>query len=167
MNAPRHPERGLTLTEVMIVVVLAAVVMTGMIIFYLNAQATWIDGSTQAITQREATLVVRELTARTRAAASAAVSGSPNATVNLSMGAGTLRTWRFWWEPSDSLVHESYIDSLGVEHPLGAILTSRVECFAVHKDDYMVYLDSLRVLTPQGTRVTVSGSAAMINRGAP
>lgn len=51
-------ERGLTLTELMIVGILAVLVMLSLTGFYFNAQRMWLQGSTQAMTQREATLLM-------------------------------------------------------------------------------------------------------------
>lgn len=162
----RHPERGLTLTEVTIVTVLAAVVMTGIIVFYLNSQATWIDGSAQAITQREATLALRELTTRSHNAAAAISTTSPSTLTLQTYADRGDPHWTFWADPGDSLLYESYTDSLGLTHPMGALITSRVAAFTVWNDADIVHVDSLRLLTPQGTSVAVSGSAAMFNRGA-
>ena len=49
--------RGFTLTEVMIVIVLAGVVTLGLVTFYLNSQAWWTEASTQVLAQRDATLL--------------------------------------------------------------------------------------------------------------
>ena len=49
--------RGLTLTEVAVVMILGTMIMAGLVGFYLSSQGLWLDASTQAITQREATLV--------------------------------------------------------------------------------------------------------------
>ena len=42
---PIHSQRGLTLTEVTVVTVLASIVMLGIVSFYVNSQGTWMDAS--------------------------------------------------------------------------------------------------------------------------
>src|SRR5262249_34679905 len=56
LNASRN-ERGLTLTELAVVMILGTMIMAGLVGFYLSSQGLWLDASTQAITQREASLV--------------------------------------------------------------------------------------------------------------
>ena len=58
--SPRS-ERGLTLTELVVVGVLATLVMLALTGFYFNSQRTWLEGSSQALTQREATLALEHL----------------------------------------------------------------------------------------------------------
>ena len=58
---PPLSERGLTLTELTIVGVLACLVMLGLVGFYMSSQGVWMDASAQAITQREATSVIDEI----------------------------------------------------------------------------------------------------------
>src|SRR5258706_10357166 len=58
----RLDQRGLTLMEVRIVVVLASLVMLALLGFYINSQATWNDASSQTITQRELTMVIERIT---------------------------------------------------------------------------------------------------------
>lgn len=168
MTHARARTRGFTLTEVTVVIVLAAVVMTGLSVFYFNSQATWIDGSSQAITQREATLVLHEIANRSRGAAWALAAGNPNATLTLGPGNPVTdpRRWVFAWAAGDSLLHESYVDSAGTTHDLGAMLQSRVATFAVVADSGTVRVDSLVLFTPQGTRIVLGANTTMINRGA-
>ena len=168
MRDERRRERGLTLTEVTITIVLASVVMSGLVIFYLNSQATWIDGSSQAITQREATLVLHEISTRAHEAAYATALGNPNATLTLGMSMhNNPSAWLIAWDPTDSLLHETYVDSTGVPHATGQMLQSKVATFSVSWDANMVRVDTLTLLTPQGTRITVWTAAELVNRGAP
>lgn len=63
-GAPTHAwdilrsERGLTLTEITVVGVLALIVMLSLTGFYFNAQRMWLETSTKATTQRDAALVM-------------------------------------------------------------------------------------------------------------
>src|SRR5258706_10201953 len=75
-RAPFRPlanERGLTLTELTVVGVIATLVMVGLTVFYYNSQSAWIDGSTQALAQRDATMLVDALSRRVHEADSAGV----------------------------------------------------------------------------------------------
>src|ERR1041385_8402770 len=67
------PDRGATLVELLVVTALAAVAMLGIAFFYVSSQATWLDGSTQAVAQREAGVIVSALTDSVRKASSASV----------------------------------------------------------------------------------------------
>ena len=60
------------------VTVLATLGMFGIVFFYLSSQATWLDGSTQAISQREASVILGALTDSLRSAASVSVFDSPD-----------------------------------------------------------------------------------------
>ena len=53
MTSPHANERGMTLTEVAVVMILGTMIMAGMVGFYLSSQGLWLDASTQAITQRD------------------------------------------------------------------------------------------------------------------
>ena len=161
--------RGITLTEISIVFVLASLVMTGLLAFYLNSQAVWVDGSAQAITQREATLLLNTISARARASAGALVSASPDSLhAQIALWAGASAppesTYFYWWSAADSLVHEGYRN---LNEDRGPILQSKVEIFAVHRDSLLLTVDSLRVRSSSGDRLTVGTAAAFANRGAP
>ena len=153
MSRRLRSERGLTLTEMMVVIVIAAVLMTGVVVFYLNSQATWLDGSTQALTQREATLVVTAIGQRAREAIGAAATPTM-----LTLSITQDSTYCYWWNNvGDSLVYEG---QPGQGHPM---CTSPAECFAVHVAGSMVYVDSLRLRSANGQRVVLGASANMIN----
>ena len=78
-SEPAQPaERGITLTELTIVMALAALVTVGLMTFYLNSQGVWLDGSSQALTQRDATLVLERITRQTRLAKIAYVADDPD-----------------------------------------------------------------------------------------
>jgi len=156
-------ESGMTLTEVVVVFVLAGVVMSGIVGFYLNSQRVWADGSTQAISQREASLVLDAITARARLASGAIVSASPDSQhvqIALAMpGAAPDSSTYYYWFGADSLIHEGY--SLSADR--GPMLTSHVLCFAASSDS-MLRIDSLRVRSGAGAIVTMSTMVAFQNR---
>ena len=64
----RRSEAGLTLTEVAVVMIIGTMIMAALVGFYLASQGLWLDASTQAITQREATLVASAIRDKVRAA---------------------------------------------------------------------------------------------------
>src|SRR5262245_9879176 len=66
-------EHGFTLTELAIVGTLAVLVMLGLMGFYFNSQRMWLDGSTQAMTQRDATMLVEVLAGDVHTAAQAVI----------------------------------------------------------------------------------------------
>jgi type II secretory pathway pseudopilin PulG len=163
---PRHPERGLTLTEITVVFVLAGLVMTGVVAFYLNAQTVWVDGSAQAITQREASLVLDAIATRARSAKSAAWGGDArHARIYLSFPdkPDADSVYGYWWNASDSLIHEGYPN---IPLDRGPMLTSQVDCFSATCSDSLVTIDTLRVRSSHGTLVTMATSVALVNRGA-
>lgn len=160
MNRDRHPERGLTLTELTIAMVLAAIVVVGIVGFYMNSQALWFDASTQSITQREGTVVLEAISRQARNARAFTITypggdttqSMLQMTVPDAVGSGT-HEYYFWWE--DSLIHEG-------THPVnddrGALLQSRVERFVVTASGSMVNVQNLQILSPQGQRMSFSTS---------
>lgn len=164
MSRSRHPERGLTLTEVTVVVVLATLVMTGLVGFYLNSQATWMDGSAQAMTQREATLVLEAIRHRARSSGVVTVALTPDADhcqLNLTpYGAPPESTYSYWWA-ADSSLHEGYRN---VGEDRGAMTVSPVLAFRVGAvDSQLVFVRLLRLRTSQGQVVSVSTTARLVN----
>jgi prepilin-type N-terminal cleavage/methylation domain-containing protein len=159
----RHPPpRGFTLVEAMVVMALAGVVTLGIVGFYLNSQATWIDASSQAITQRDATLLVESLADRARGAASFWIqpsSGDTNQMVLL-FDSGGVETSRFTWEAEDSLVH---LWLAGDDK--GPVITSVVERFQLVADatPSILHLQRLQVRASNGTRVTMQSTFALYN----
>jgi Tfp pilus assembly protein PilW len=154
-------ERGLTLTEVMVVGVLGTLVMIGLVGFYMQSQATWLDASSQVITQREGTMVAQAIADSARACGSVVVTPSPDADrslLQLVRNGATTAHYQFWWNSADSLVHQGTSPTTG--RPM---LTSKVERFAVTSDSRMVRVE-LRLRSPQGQQVEASASAALMNR---
>jgi type II secretory pathway pseudopilin PulG len=153
----RSPERGITIFEVTVVIVLASVVMMGLVGFYLNSQATWIEASTQALTQRDATLALERMTERIRGASSA-VTPDSSTLVLYDLGGNELR--RFWLEPSDSLLHHG----LGTIQDDGPLVDSKVERFRVSADPAFVTIGALVLAGPRGTRIEAASGATLYNR---
>lgn len=153
---------GSTLFEMVIVIATSTLVMLGIVSFYLNSQATWLDGSVQAIAQREAGVIVRTLTDSLRLAASAVVYDSPD---SLRQGIvlrnqGGAELFRMWWNAGDSLVHMSARGG----SDFGPIGRSTVERLQFGRCDSLVELRLLRLRSSQGDRVQVSTTVNMYNR---
>ena len=159
----RSNQAGITLTEVTIVMVLAAIVTVGLVTFYVNSQATWMDASTQALAQRDATLVIEQIATETRTAYVAKV--SPDAAGNPMLvlyDIGNDEFARFWWnEKGDSLIHR------GEGNPskdLGAIAVTKVDEFQVDSNDTLVFVRPLRMHSTTGQPVEMTSSMALYNR---
>jgi prepilin-type N-terminal cleavage/methylation domain-containing protein len=156
---PRN-QRGLTLTELTVVMAIAAIVMIGIVTFYINSQGTWLDASSQALTQRDATLLLERMTAETRRAHSADVVSIPDAThEQLLLYDTSGEHCRFYWSPSDSLVHfkDATTD--------GPVTTSRVLRFELGTDhSSLVYLRALTMQSSTDQPVELASTMALYNR---
>jgi len=149
--------------EIVIVVVLAGIVTLGLVGFYLQSQSMWMDASTQALAQRDATGLVEFIRSRTSSAASALVTPVPPDSLNFVLtlyDASDNETNRFAWSATDSLVH--HVEG-GVDK--GAVGTVIVERFYVTVDPLLplVNLDTLRVRSTSGERVKIASSFALYN----
>ncbi len=156
-------QTGLTLTELAIVMVLAAMVTVGLVTFYLNSQGMWVDASTQSMVQRDASLIVERMAQRTHLAYTADVLSDPDSlhqTVIL-FTRDLEETSRFWWKSSDSLIHYS-IGSSGVDR--GPIVGSKVELFKLDRDTSHVYLRDLTMATTAGNPVQMTATMRLYNR---
>lgn len=162
-------ERGLTLTEVTIVAAIGLLVLLGLGGFYLNSQSTWLDASSQSITQREATLIAQAIADSSRASGGASAIAVPDADhgqlhlFRFDPATGTLETtafWCFWWSPSDSLIHHGPDPASGDR---GALGSSKVERFRVDVSASLAQV-ALRVRSATGQAVEVSTSALLRNR---
>ena len=167
MSSPaRRDERGITLTELTVVMVLAAVVTVGLVTFYLNSQTLWVDGSTQALAQRDATALAELIAARARTCSSADKFDSPDP---LHQGLILRDPWggetRFRWNSGDSLIHEDTLDvATGTLVDKGPPVQSKVLRFVVDRDFSLVYVRMLEVRSTSGTPVQLSTTAALYNR---
>jgi len=150
-------ERGITLVEVVVVGVLASIVMLALTAFYINSQASWVEASSQAVTQREASMVLATIADSVHVSNSATIlSGS--GTLILQSPGGAERC-RFWVHPSDSLLH------LGVEAlDRGPIAASVVTRFDLVGSPTMVQVLALEMRTASGRLVRMSSGASFYNR---
>ena len=158
--------QGLTLTEVMVVLVLAAIIMSGLVAFYLNAQSVWFSGSSKVIAQREVSLVMKSISDRTRAARLALVTASPDADHSKlwlypPLGVTNDSTYCYWYSSVDTLLHEGYPFPTLVDR--GPMLGTKIERFQVSSTGTFMTIASLRVRTAQGDRVDMSTAAAVEN----
>ncbi len=159
-------QRGLTLVELTVVVVIASLVMTGLVAFYLNSQAMWLDASTQAMTQRDATLLLQRMTEATRKASTAEVDpgvDSKHQTLVLFDRSGT-ESCRFTWNSTDRFVHLMTGTS---QTDQGPVTNSKVDRFLLDRDNSLVYLRRLTMKSSRGQRVDLSSTFAMYNRPGP
>ena len=158
----RARERGFTLAEVMAVMVIAAVITFGMVGFYLNSQGTWIDASSQAMAQRDATLILETVAERCRPWARAevqAVSGAND--LLIVRDESNVEKVRVYWDPADSLVHQSVNGAASGPE----IVDTRVERFSASIDPSgkLVFIDTLRVLSANRHTVQLSTAFALKN----
>ena len=163
VNRARRGEAGLTLTEVTVVMIIGTMIMAGLVGFYLASQGLWLDASTQAITQREASLVASTIRDRVRAAGSATVSSVPDALhqqLALFGKAGDpVPSYYFWWDASDSLIHAG--PTLGGANS-GPMILSHAERFQVTATGQAVRVD-LRLRSASGSAVEVGTFAVFMN----
>src|SRR5262249_57229280 len=108
-------ERGLTLTELIIVGLLATMVLLSLTFFYIGSQQYWINGSAQALAQQDATLIVDVMRRQVHQASTAFVTlNSPDADhdhLTLSYVEIPPRTVDFRWQAADRRVH--MIETIG------------------------------------------------------
>lgn len=164
MSAPARGQRGLTLTEVAVTMILGTMIMAGLVGFYLSSQGVWLDASTQAITQREAALVTAAMRDSIRTSAFAVVSPVPDALheqLALYRHPGDLvPSYYFWWSASDSLLYAG--TSLGGP-AAGPMIVSRVERFQGVATPFTVRMD-LRLRSASGDAVESGAFAVLQNR---
>ena len=169
VNATRAGERGLTLTEVAVVMILGSLITAGLVGFYLASQGLWLDGFTQAITQREASLLASAVRDRVRQSAWAEVSPSPDPQhmqLELYKSGDATPYYYFYWNSSDSLVHAGPTRGGPGSGPIGTSRATLLQFDASSpppsQDDRVVRMD-LRLLTANGGRVDMSAYAVCRN----
>jgi Tfp pilus assembly protein PilV len=159
-------ERGLSLTELVVVGVLATLVMVGLVGFYINSQATWVDGSTQAQAQREATMLIETMADSIRNSGTALVTDSPDAThsmLHLYRHGESNEKFYFWWDPGDSTVHSGTKTNPSGDH--GPVFTTKVDQFElVTIGTTMVELRLLKLRTADGQVIRTATRFALYNR---
>lgn len=157
-RASRAIAGGFTLTEVMIVLVLAGIVMIGLSIFYLNSQMTWTDASTQALAQRDATTLIEYMREYGQGAAEVDASDS---TVAIFFNRSNVEIIRFRWDPFDSLVYYG----VGPTDDRGPVVPTRVESFVASKIENPRMLNlALRVRSSSGQGVTMTSTIGLYNQ---
>jgi len=160
-------ERGLTLTEVVVVMILGTMIMAGLVGFYLSSQGLWLDASTQAITQREASLVTAAMRDSIRKSGRAEVpaSGDPlhEQLLLYKRATDTTPFYNFWWNPSDSLIYCG--TSVGGQGS-GPMIMSHADRFQLVSTNASVRVD-LRLRSANGDIVEATAFAVMQNRDLP
>jgi Tfp pilus assembly protein PilW len=158
-------ERGLTLMELTVVFVLATLVMTGLVSFYLNSQATWVDGSTQAQAQREETLIVQSLADSIHTADKATVTNYPSGDPQhqmVTLFRNNNPFYAFWWSPTDSSIHGGLGPGISDKGPL---MTSRVTIFQLQSSgDTLIVLSLLEAHNAGSDLTRIGSSFAAYNR---
>ena len=166
MTAPRRDQRGLTLTEVAVVMILGSLITAGLVGFYLSSQGLWLDGSTQAITQREASLVASAIRDSVRRSGRATASASPDMQhMQLALyktadeGKDPTPYYYFYWHSTDSLIHAGPSVGGPGAGPIGSSRATRLLFVA---SDQGVRMD-LRLLTATGSRVDMGAYSVFKN----
>ena len=154
-------QRGITLVEVTVVMVLASLVMVGLVGFYVTSQNQWLNASAQVVTQREGTLALEQMADSIRTSASAIVTNSPDSlhqrlTLYDTSGNPTLA---FYWNAGDSLLHWEYPPGT----LRGPVVASRVNRFRAFENDTLVTISVLELIDPDGELIPLSGGALMYN----
>ena len=153
----------MTLTEVAVVMILGTMIMAGMVGFYLSSQGLWLDASTQAITQREASLVTAAIRDSVRKSGYAVRSLSPDSLhQHLALykkATDATPYYCFWWNAGDSLLYSG----ISVNDPAsGPMIVSHVERFQINNSNLAVRAD-LRLRTASGDAIESSAYAVMKN----
>ena len=168
VSAPLLCDRGLTLTEVAVVMILGSLITAGLVGFYLSSQGVWLDASTQAITQREASLVATAIRDSVRQSAKAWVSPSPDAE---HMQLALYRTpndatpyYYFYWNATDSLIHAGPTHGGPGAGPIGSSRATRLQfdSSSFPEGGGAVRVD-LRLLSASGGRVDMGAYAVFKN----
>jgi Tfp pilus assembly protein PilW len=164
VTAPGAGERGLTLTEVAVVMILGTMIMAGLVGFYLSSQGLWLDASTQAITQREAALVTAAMRDSIRKSGKAVVTAAPDSLHEqlalFNKPTDVIPSYYFWWNSADSLLYAG--TSVGGAGS-GPMIVSHAERFQMLASAAAVRVD-LRLRTASGDAVESSAYAVMKNR---
>lgn len=162
VTTARREQRGLTLTEVAVVMILGSLITAGLVSFYMSSQGLWLDGSTQAITQREASLVASAIRDSVRRSHTAVASPSPDPLhMQLALFKGDEKTpyYYFFWSPADSLIHAGSSVGGPDSGPIGSSRATRLQFDAKNGG---VRTD-LRLLTATGKRVDMGAFAVFKN----
>lgn len=162
MNPIRNA-RGLTLVEFTIVATLGAVVVLTISGFYLSAQSMWLDSSVQAVSQRDASLFLGEIGRRIEAADRVEPGVTPH---EIELYLNDVQTGLITWTPGNK--HAQITDFEGgsgtpTDWPANgamAALEFRIE----QSNPRVVYVDSLRIVSPSGEPIYLSSAFGVYNR---
>ncbi len=167
-RSPHHrpdvrSERGLTLTELAIVGMLATMVMLALTGFYFNSQKMWLDGSTKALVQRDATLLVDELGRSIHQAGSAVVTTSDPIHNQLALfDTHSTPLGGFAWNAGDSRIHR--MSPSGDD--LGPVVDSPTLLFQLSTfGNSLVRLDALELVSADGDTVRMASKFALLGQG--
>ena len=151
-------ERGVTLTELTIIGVLATIVMVALTGFYMNSQRMWMDTSTKAMAQRDATLIVETLRQRVHEADDYVVDTDDAIHNSLTLSYKYNPTLVFDWDSSDSLIH---IIQTGTD--LGALGQTHVLRFELAPDGpNLIDLTLLEQRTATGDTVRIQSQFQLL-----
>lgn len=154
--------RGFTLLEVLVVVVLSSILTLGLVGFYLNSQAMWMDASTQVLAQRDATALLDLIRSRSQAAAHATVLPTADSLnhVLILLDSSNSVLERFYWNPADSLVHHDIEGGSS-----GPVVPTIVERFHIARSGVIPLfdVDTLRMRSTSGQRVQMSTTVGLYN----
>jgi hypothetical protein len=156
-----HGTRGITLIEVTIVSALAMLVVLGMIGFYISSQSSWIAGSSQALAQRDATLLIETISDRTRVAALAEVDRSDSLHNTLILrDANRGESWRFWWDGRDQRVHQG----LEIGDDRGPVVNTPVTRFQLDTLTRLLEIRLVEMRADDGQSLRIASAVALHNR---
>lgn len=160
----RSNERGVTLSELVVVMALASLVMTGLTAFYFSSQATWVDGSTQALAQRDGTLLLHDITSSVHSASSMTTTNIPDSLHNTLtlFDAGDFQSTQYRWNATDSLIHK-WTGATPVDR--GPVVSSKVRRFQVNvsSDKKFANIRMIELQTANRQRITLSAGASVFN----
>src|SRR5262249_1795121 len=131
--------------------------------FYIGSQNVWIDGSTQALAQRDASLLVDVMRRQVHEANAAFVTSTDANHDQLTLSyAGSTRVVDFWWSAADPRVHlRETIGGNVVEH--GPVTDTPVTRFRLNTlSTTIVELTQLELTTANGDRVDMSTRFALL-----
>lgn len=155
--------RGITLIEVAIVSALAMLVVMGMIGFYVSSQSSWMAGSSQALAQRDATLLVETISEGVRRAAHAEVDRTdPLHHTLILRDAAQTEFLRFWWDENDQRVHQGLRG--GPEPDRGPVVNTPVTRFQLDTLTRLVEISLIEMRAGDGQIVRIASAAALYNR---
>ena len=168
LTRPLRGARGLTLTEVVVVMVIGTLLMAGIVGFYLSSQGVWLDSSTQVITQREATLVASAIRDSVRKSSRAVAADAPDSLhqqLALYKQGDQVPYYYFWWNAGDSLVYCGTTVGGAGSGPMGVSRALRLQFVAINESATTppcVRMD-MRLLTANGDGVDMSTFAVLRN----